>query len=187
MSSYDTIISLKNGDEVVFKAVFFEHHQRVYNYVLKKTNSTFLAEETRQLSFLKLWNYRHTLDENIPLLTQLFRIVRTTMIDQIRKEQTKILSLENLKAAAPGEDGFNPVSEQVEENDLKRSLAAVLNKMPVMQKKVFEMNRFQGMSYREISLSLSISVKTVETHISRALKFLKQHLSFIVFFLLFQK
>lgn len=185
MSSYATIISLKNGDEAVFKAVFFEHHQRVYNYVLKKTNSTFLAEETRQLSFLKLWNYRHTLDENIPLISQLFRIVRTTMIDQIRKEQSKLLSLENLKGKA--NNNFDPVTEQVEENDLKRSLATVLNKMPLMQKKVFEMNRFQGMSYRDIAQHLSISIKTVETHISRALKFLKQHLEFIVFFLLFQK
>lgn len=56
-----------------------------------------------------------------------------------------------------------------------------------MQKKVFEMNRFQGLTYTEIARSLSISVKTVETHISRALKFLRQNLGTIILFLLLKK
>jgi len=49
--------------------------------------------------------------------------------------------------------------------------------MPDMQKKVFEMSRFEEKSHREIATALSISIKTVETHISRALKFLRQNLT----------
>lgn len=49
--------------------------------------------------------------------------------------------------------------------------------MPEMQKKVFEMSRFDEKTHREIAVALSISIKTVETHISRALKFLRQNLT----------
>jgi RNA polymerase sigma-70 factor (ECF subfamily) len=67
--------------------------------------------------------------------------------------------------------------ESVEENELRKRVTSLVRRMPDMQKKVFEMSRFEEKSHREIAAALSISIKTVETHISRALKFLRQNLT----------
>jgi RNA polymerase sigma-70 factor (ECF subfamily) len=187
LNSAATILFLKGSDESVFRDVYFEHYQRVYTYVLKKTGSSYLAEETLQLSFLKLWNYRSSLNEDLPLVSQIFRIVRTTMIDLVRKEQARKLSMTGFTRAQPAENACEDTSYRLEENELKRALSAVLSRMPAMQKKVFVMNRFEGRSYQEIAQMLSISVRTVETHISRALKFLRENLGTIVLFLLLKK
>lgn len=177
MDSLNTISCLQEGDQEAFERVFYEYHERVHAYVLHKTHSSYIADETLQLSFIKLWNYRHSLTEDLPLLSQVFRIVRTTMIDVIRKEQAKVHSLPDWKHRS----GFTEdAGQKLEESELQRKLSRLLREMPGMQKKVFEMSRFEGMSYRDIATTLSISVKTVETHISRALKYLRQHLSFLV-------
>jgi RNA polymerase sigma-70 factor (family 1) len=175
LNSINTITALREDDEFVFKCVFEEYHVRVYSYVYKKTNSPYIAEETLQLTFIKLWAYRHSLTEESSLFTQVFRIASTTMIDLIRMEQKKQHSLHRLKGRQPSTQ--QDANGQLEENELKTKIRFLVKQMPGMQKKVFEMSRFEEMSYREIALALSISIKTVETYISRALKFLRQHLN----------
>jgi len=152
----------------------------VHAYILRKTNSTYIADETLQLTFIKLWKYRSSLNEDLPLTSQVFRIARTTMIDLVRKEQVKSQSIKAYK----NPQAVNDTGEKLEANELQRKIAGLMHEMPLVQKKVFEMSRFEGMSYRDIATTLSISVKTVETHISRALKYLRQHLTLLVLLIL---
>lgn len=175
MNNLNTIASLREGDSFVFKSVFDEYHERVYSYVYKKTSSKYLAEETLQLTFIKLWRYRLSLSEDLSLFTQIFRIASTTMIDLIRTEEKKQDSLHRLQSRFPV--AVADPSQSVEEHELRAKITLLVRQMPGMQKKVFEMSRFEEKSYREIAMALSMSVKTVETHISRALKYLRQHLN----------
>ena len=179
MTSASTIASLKDGNESVFAKVFHQHYERVYLYVLKKTGSAYLAEETTQLSFVKLWQYRHTLREDIPFLAQLFRIGRTTMIDLIRKQQTSAplgLPLSGVPDLA-SDDIWQKLSAQ----ELDARLQLAVRNMPPVRKKVFELSRLEGKSNKEIAALLSISVKAVEFHITQALKYLRRYLAVIIF------
>jgi RNA polymerase sigma-70 factor (family 1) len=169
-----TINSLRDGDQVAFRLVFDEYHGRIYAYIHKKTGSSYLAEETMQLTFVKLWKYRQSLKPELSLFTQIFRIASTTMIDLVRSEEKKRFTFQSIKKQA--DFRLDPL-QSMEENDLKKKVNVLVRQMPTMQKKVFEMSRFEEKSYREIALALSISIKTVETHISRALKFLRQNLT----------
>jgi len=171
----NTIELLREGDPLVFRKVFDEYHRRVYAYVLKKTASDYIAEETMQLTFVKLWKYRRSLTSDHSVATYIFRIASTTMIDLIRLEKNKRTVLSAIRGqagTAASDTGFS-----VEEAELKKQIRVVVRRMPEMQKKVFEMSRFDEKTHREIAVALSISIKTVETHISRALKFLRQNLT----------
>jgi len=168
---------LREGDQQAFERVFYEYHEKVHAYVLKKTNSTYIADEALQLTFIRLWKYRQSLTDELSLFSQVFRIARTTMIDLIRKEHTKAQALTAYKTPAAF---ANDTSDRLEVNELQRKIAGLLRDMPGVQKRVFEMSRFEGRSYRDIADALSISVKTVETHISRALKYLRQHLTLLI-------
>jgi RNA polymerase sigma-70 factor (ECF subfamily) len=169
----DTITLLKEGDPEAFRAVFDEYHRRVYAYVLKKTNSSYIAEETMQVAFVKLWRFRRSLKTDVSLFTQVFRITTTTMVDLIRIEQRKNAAV---KIAGQSTETTTEPTQVTEANDLGKQMHQLIRRMPDMQQKVFEMSRFQEKTHREIAYSLSISVKTVETHISRAIRFLRQKL-----------
>ena len=84
-----SIADIKNGDEAVFTRLFNDYYAKVYHYFLKKTRSPYMAREIAQLTFIKLWQFRHTLSEQHPLDVQLFRIASSSLIDYLRKENTR--------------------------------------------------------------------------------------------------
>jgi RNA polymerase sigma-70 factor (family 1) len=179
----DPIAALREDDTFIFDQVYYQYHEKIYFYVLGKTRSRYIAEETTQITFIKLWQYRNNLSHEYSLFTQLFRIARTTMIDLLRKQESaghKQITHEPSQAG-----GGNSVWQRVTERELEHRIDAAVRKMPDMRRQVFEMSRSRGMSYKEIAGELSISVKTVEAHISQALKQLKQLLGGALFLLIF--
>lgn len=159
------IEKIKEGDHISFEIVFTLWHKKVYAYFLKKTGSEEQGQELTQLTFIKLWNFKHTLSEEHTIDLQLFRIAKTTLLDYFRKLANDERSLKLY---------CNKISEETREHsevfEAKQQLDFVLNILPPTRKKVFVLNRLHGYSYKEISEQLSISPRTVEKHISLAMK-----------------
>lgn len=180
----DTIAALREGDTFIFQQVFAQYHEKLYFYMLGKTKSSYLSEEAVQLTFIKLWQYKASLNREISLSRQLFRIARTTLIDLLRsKEYNNRIFVE--MSPARKQPGCNNVEERIDELELKKKVLKGVQQMPAMRRKIFELSRFSGMSYKEIAVELSLSVKTVEHHISRALKQLQHIISILAPLLLF--
>src|SRR6185312_13404206 len=127
------------------------------------------AEEVVQTTFFKLWKYRHTLNEELPLVTQLFRIARTTLINELKKLQHARV-YNNYKQYSSAE-GYEHIVEETSYIETQLRLKLVVEMLPPVRKKVFELSRFHYLSHKEISQRLSLSRKTIETHINLALKF----------------
>lgn len=163
MSNY--IQNIREGDHVSFEIVFKLWHRKMYAYFFKKTASDDQAEELTQLTFIKLWRFKHTLTEDFPLDTQLFKIAKTTLLDYFKKQANEE---RNLKIYYKERSELSTIDTH--HYDTKQQLEAVLNCLPPTRKKVFELNRLHGYSYKEIADQLSISPRTVEKHISLALK-----------------
>ena len=170
------IKELKDGDELYFKKVFDQYHQKLYFFILYKTRSEYIAEEVVQLAFTKLWQCRRTLHEEYTISTQLFRIATTVLIDFLRKYNNRNAVTARLDVLLV-EKGIDSTNEKVSGAELQKMISEAVNDLPPVRKQVFEMSREQGMSYREIAETLSVSSKTVETHIYKALKQIKKHLS----------
>lgn len=168
---------------MVFNQVFHQFHQKLYYYVFSKTKSEFCAQEVVQITFIKLWQYRHSLNEEISIDTQLFRIAKTTLIDQLRKLNNSDKLSETL--LRQNSVTSNLAISNLEEKELYNKLLEALSQMPPSRKKVFEMSRLQGLSYKEIATSLLISEKTVENHIGLALRQLKEKFPVITLFIAF--
>jgi RNA polymerase sigma-70 factor (ECF subfamily) len=166
---------LKDGDEFYFKQVFDQYHQKLYFFILSKTKSDYIAEEVVQMAFTKLWQCRHTLQEEYTLSTQLFRIATTVLIDFLRKYNSKDAVTGGLNV--PGIDkGIDSTNEKMSGAELQKRISEAVNDLPPVRKLVFEMSREKGMTYREIAEVLSVSSKTVEAHIYKALKQIKKHI-----------
>ena len=72
--------------------------------------------------------------------------------------------------------GIDSTTEKMSGAELQKRISEAVNDMPPVRKQVFEMSREHGMSYREIAETLSVSSRTVETHIYKALKQIKKHI-----------
>ncbi len=58
------INSIRKGDELVFRQAYDLFHEKLYAYFLQKTKSDDISEELVQLTFIKLWRYRHKLNDS---------------------------------------------------------------------------------------------------------------------------
>lgn len=160
---------IKEGNRLAYSKVFEEYHLKLYQYIYKYTRSAWYAEETVQLTFVKLWEKREQLSDDHDISTQLFRIAKSILIDLLRKEtlrHTRELS-DTFISATPPEDNL------LYKDQLQNVLAAI-EELPTQSRQVFKLSRLNELSHKEISRQLSISPKTIEGHISRALRSLRK-------------
>lgn len=178
-----SINKIKSGSEASFAQVFKEFDAKLYYYFYKKAGSKETARELVQLTFIKLWQFRHTLTDDVPLEVQLFHMATSVFIDYFRKQNTingKVRHLDELVSGELYETDLG-THAKFENEDYLTHLTASL---PPVRKKVFLYSRVQGYSYKEIATTLSISVKTVEDHMTKALKHIRSA-SFLFIFLAF--
>ena len=166
------IYALQQGDSFAFQQIYTQYSHKVYFYFKKKTSSEEDARDLLQTSFLKLWQYRMSLSEEYSIEQQLFHIAKTVFIDYLRKENKLAQLQKDMTIKSRQEEGANPSLSY----GIASQLTAALSVMPYTRRKVFELNRLQGYSYKEVAQLLSISVKAVDNNLSKALQQLRKQL-----------
>lgn len=166
----------KSEEELAFETLFREYYVRLCGFANKFISSTSESEEIVQEVFLSIWKKRDHLKMNDEIRPYLFKSVQNLCFNFL--EHKKVI------------DNYYSVIEVVYKNQTEeyndyesifytefqnRSLVAI-NSLPEQCRKIFQMSREDGLKYSEISEKLGISVKTVETQMSRALAKLKTEL-----------
>ncbi len=171
----DIIYKIKGGDETAFKELFLLHYAALCGYAMKYINDLDQAEEVVQDLFFNLWQKREKLEITISIEAYLFRAVRNSCLNLLKhykiREAYKVVNEQSIKASEVAQ------GDQLIENELQEHIELAIESLPPERKKIFKMNRIDGMKYKEISAVLGISVKTVEAQMSKALKFLKERLA----------
>ncbi|MGJ1410543.1 RNA polymerase sigma factor [Sphingobacterium thalpophilum] len=166
-------------DESLFKHLFYLHYDRIYTGFYKKTNSSEVAQDLTQITFMKLWTYRDQFSQDISDERQIFRKAKLVLIDWLRKEanQRKLIAemQQNL-----------PLAVSSSSSDLKEELNLAIDKLPPARKKVFIMAYLEGYSHQEIAEQLNISVRTVDAHVFKSLQQLRKLLALasLLFFII---
>ena len=168
--------AIQGGSENVFQAVYHAQKDKLYFYFLSKTASSYLAQELVQQTFIKLWLYRDRLSLDITLEIQLFRIGRTTMIDLLRKRANERKVIQCL----PLPETDTSLIDDRQEKETRQKINEIIRQLPSPGQQAFALSREQGLTYKEIARILSISPKTVEYHISKAISLLKKSIFFLL-------
>jgi RNA polymerase sigma-70 factor (ECF subfamily) len=166
------ICEIKADDQSAFNDAYFRYHKQIYSFVFNKTQSEHIATEVVQLSFIRLWENRKSLNENLNLNVQLFGMARQVMIDELRKESTRM----KYSRASNDRPFTDNLMKMIESRDLLKHFELEIEAMPPMRKMVFKLSRDNGLSYAEIGGMLGISTKTVESHIGKVLSRLKTYM-----------
>jgi RNA polymerase sigma-70 factor (ECF subfamily) len=165
-------------DEPTFEQVFKEHYGALYAYanvILKDSDG---AEEVVQTVFLKLWERRSELRITTSLKAYLYKAVYHYSLNQIKHQKVRQRHWEETHYIM--NQHLSPDNSQIiegQENELVKRIQQTLDALPDKCRMVFHLSRFEELKYGEIAEQLGISVKTVEAHMSKALKTLRLELA----------
>lgn len=163
-------------DNSAFEAFFKENFVPLCSYCQYKYGVELnQAKEIVHTSFIKLWEVRHTL-EGSSVKGYMYRIIINTCLDLFKHEKVRQQHVEFVQKTASIETSPNSF-ESIDYKQLSADINKALTELPQQMRQVFELSRFEGLKYVEIAAHLNISVKTVETQMSRALAKLRQKLS----------
>lgn len=180
MDEREQIILLKDGNKNAFTALYKSYWGQVHNFSRLYLTSPEEAEEVVQEVFVKVWEARLFLKEDESFKGFLFIITRNIIFNQFRKSFNenayKVTVLNSTNEAYD-------IEGEMDASDLRIYIDKLILELPPRQQEVFRMSREQHLTYKEISLRLAISEKTVERHINEALKFLKKNIYLFNIFL----
>ncbi|WP_455637389.1 RNA polymerase sigma-70 factor [Parabacteroides sp.] len=174
MEEHDLIIGLKQGNKDIFSYLFTTYYKNLVLFAGNFLPNQEVCEDIVQSVFLKLWADRSRLDIDISLKSYLLKAIRNSCLDEIRHKniihQHEAYTLYNNILNDIDTDNYILYS------DLNRHLQKALQEMPPVYRSVFEMNRFEGLKYKEIAIQLNVSERTVEVRMGKALELLRRYL-----------
>lgn len=166
------VLRLKEGDSQAFEKLFQKYHKKVFYFALRYNNSKEDAEGVVQDVFIKIWNERKSLKENLSFNSYVFTITKNHLFNINRKRLNEKAYREYFIHHFTRAD--NRPEEDIIYTDLKKKIDAVIEDLPTQRRKIFIMSRKEGLSNKEIAAELGLSVRTVEVHISLALKTIRK-------------
>ncbi len=184
MSLKDTEIleKLKIGDQSGYKDLFDLYYIPLSVYSLKYCDSFDQAEDIVQEIFVKFWDEKLYLKLNNSIGPYLFKAVKNNTLSYLKKN--KRYRFEKI------EDQVNRIIIEDEVVDLenieeeKRKLYRKIEALPLKSREVFKAIVLNNLKYKEAAEELGVSVNTIKTHYSNALKQLRKSLNIIIVLLL---
>jgi RNA polymerase sigma-70 factor (ECF subfamily) len=167
------LIAIKKGDLKSFEFLFRFYYEPLVRYASRYTKFDGEAEEIVQELFLKLWRDKKKIKIKQSIPAYLYRAVYNQCLQLIQKENMKIKHQNELQIIDM--TGDDP-EELMKYQELNHRFFLLMEQLPERTSTIFKMSRFQGMKYKEIAQRLSISVKTVEANMSKALDYFRIHL-----------
>lgn len=171
----ELLTRLKNGDVIAFDHIYELYSHKLFSFIFKILKNEAEVDDIVQEVFVKIWESRNKLDDYNFLNSYIFTIAYNNSIDLIRKRVSNNKYLEHLKYSASV--NFTPtIISQIEYNELNSQVQELIANLPDRQKQVYLLHREEGLTYPEIAEQLGISKNTVENHMAKALKYLRQNM-----------
>lgn len=174
MEEHILIEQLKQGDKKAFSLLFNKYYKDLVLFGGNFLPYRNLCEDIVQNVFLKLWKDRESIVIETSLKSFLLKSVQNSCIDEIRHKGV-VREHESYSLTFNVSDSID-TEHYILYSNLQGHLKEALNKLPEVCREVFEMSRLEGLKYKEIANKLSVSERTVEVRIGKALALLRQYL-----------
>jgi len=159
------------GDVAAFQLLYQRHKARVFGFLVARLKTRTEAEEVFQEVFTKLHTHRFKYRKDAPFLAWLFTILKNSLVDHIRKQNTrgKYLELcpEAVDTAMEEPRGGQDVNEAIAE----------LSSLSSEQRMLLSMRFNEDLSFAEIAELMDISQSNARKIVSRAIQKLRSLMS----------
>jgi len=172
------IEALREGKKKAYEEIYNDFFGVLYHLCLQYLHNEKIAEELVQDTFLKLWEIRETLNEQINIRSFLYTITKNNCLNHLRNQKISMKHMENIKYLEMqfNYEALEKLGNYIQFEELRNKIDDAISKLPVEVIETFRLSRFEEFSYKEIADQQDISIKTVEARISKALRILRLEL-----------
>jgi len=176
------VASMKSDDQDALKDVFRLYFNQLYAFAIQFVIDREIAREIVHDSILRFWQHRHKLKDETNIKAYLLKIVRNLCLNHLKKYKDnpvvfipddQIRTVFALNYAVLADQSWDPMLA----DEFEEVISASISSLPEKCRNVFELSRFENLSNAEIAGKLEISVKTVEGHITEAIKSIRHKIS----------
>jgi RNA polymerase sigma-70 factor, ECF subfamily len=190
-SDQNIIHGIRQGDKEVFKTIFKIYYQRIKLYAISYVGDPDAAEDIVQDLFFHLWEKRHELEIVTSFSAYLYKAIHNRCIQYLRHKKV-VARYENLHLLKIKEaEILNQCESDFTFKEIEEIKERIFNNLTPKTKNIFQLSRIDHKNNKEIANVLDINIKTVEYHISKALKSfqlaLRDYILLILTFLLLHK
>jgi RNA polymerase sigma-70 factor (family 1) len=164
---------LQEGDSSAFEEMYKRYWFKLYCIAFRHLGVKEECEELVQNVFLSVWNRRKNVQINkldvyltVSIKNQIYDFIKSQI--SYRKYQEYVILQEVVQSSMP--------FQTLHYSELSEAVEAALARLPEKSAEVFRRSRFHNQSVKKIAEDLNLSDKTVEYHITKSLKFLKESL-----------
>ncbi len=161
--------------EVAFKHLFAQEYSKLCRYALTFLSDSHQAEDVVQETFIRIWERQRDIIASPNARFYLISAVRNNCITALRKLKKQNIVFTDTTPEPEPEIHFTALQQKEAERERTGKIAAALDLLPPKCREVFLLIKMQGLTYQQAADTLSISVKTVENQMGKALKVLREN------------
>ena len=166
---------IEKGDEGAFTQAYERYHKLLYVLAYRYLMNAAMAEDVVQHVFTRLWEFRSELRVGISLKNYLFTMTKNHVLNLIRNENSAVTKNYEMAQSAPAYE--DNLVENLEKKEMMSSFYKAVDMLPSQKRDICLMKVEEELTNQEIAERMNLSVNTIKTHYSEALKLLRKHLS----------
>jgi RNA polymerase sigma-70 factor (ECF subfamily) len=175
----EQILQLPKDDKNSFRNIFREYYQPLCHLSIHYLEDEDESKGVVQEAFVKLWEIRHEINPDSNLRNFLYTLVKNNCLNILKHRQILLKHHEKIRWMEMHyqyESLSRMGDDYLEFDELKEKIDRAIHNLPEHCRVVFEMSRFEELKNREIADKLGVTQKTVEAHLTKALKILRNEL-----------
>ena len=171
LADHELLNLIRSDDQAAFNEIYTRYWQTLYAVAYNRLRDQQKSEDVVHDVFSSLWSNRHQ-SEIRNLAAYLATAVKFRVLEYIRKEFFKQTYIQRTSHLEPAES--HDISEALHYKRLLQAINEEVENLPERCKLVFKYSREENKPLKQIASEMNLSTSTVENHLNRALKRLKE-------------
>ncbi|WP_051959964.1 RNA polymerase sigma factor [Sphingobacterium sp. ML3W] len=165
---------LITGSKSAFESLYHYYRPLIYTAIFKMIKSHELSQEIFQDVFVRIWGQRENLDPDKSFKAYIYMIAKNLIYDHFRQISADRIKLDTFKSFYL-KTSSNDIETALDLKETQAYLDQILEMVPEKCRHVYVLCKLEGRSYEEVSKMLNISIATVNNHIVKATRIIKNN------------
>lgn len=166
--------NLANDDKKALEDLFNYYYPRLYQFSKSFLKLEDGIDDILQEVFVKIWKNRANIRSSETFSPFIFTMTKNLLLNELRSRLSNQKTKEKILKLSVPDEYYS--FDKLEYGELKETVDQIVNNLPIKQREVFLLSRYEGLSHKEIAEKLNISTKTVEYHIGQSINLIKNKL-----------